>query len=260
MSDFDEVILVGGQIRMPAIQEAVKKLFNKEPNKGINPDEVVAIGAAIQAEIIAAKEEGRKPEGDVKDMLLLDVTPLTLSIETLGGVATPMISKDTTIPTEKKQTFSTAADNQPSVEIRVLQGERPVVSGNKTLARFVLDDIPPAQRGIPQIEVTFDIDADGILNVSAKDKGTGKEQSVRIEATTSLSKDEVEKLKKEAESHAEEDLKKKELVDILDGIHTKLMEIKQSIGLGIAVRRSYDTHERIKEGMVSKKIYSLPEK
>jgi len=229
ISDFDEIILVGGQTRMPAIQEAVKKLFNKEPHKGINPDEVVAIGAAIQAEIIAAKEEGRKPEGDVKDMLLLDVTPLTLSIETLGGVATPMISKDTTIPTEKKQTFSTAADNQPSVEIRVLQGERPVVSGNKTLARFVLDNIPPAPRGIPQIEVTFDIDADGILNVSAKDKGTGKEQSVRIEATTSLSKDEVEKLKKEAESHAEEDLKKKELVEARNQAESLVYTAEKSI-------------------------------
>jgi molecular chaperone DnaK len=189
---------------MPAIQEAVKNLFGKEPHKGINPDEVVAIGAAVQAGIF---------QGDVKDVLLLDVTPLTLGIETLGGVATPIIEKNITIPTQKSQIFSTAADNQTSVEIHILQGERPMAADNKTLARFILDGIPPAPRGTPQVEVSFDIDANGILNVSAKDKATGKSQSIRIEASTQLSKDEVEKLKQEAASHAEEDRKKKELVE-----------------------------------------------
>jgi len=205
LSDIDEVVLVGGQTRMPAIQEAVRKLFNKEPHKGINPDEVVAVGAAIQAGIL---------QGDVKDVLLLDVTPLTLSIETLGGIATPMIPKNTTIPTSKTQIFSTAADNQSSVEIHVGQGERPMMADNKTLARFVLDGIPPAPRGVPQIEVTFDIDANGILNVKAIDKATGKTQSVKIEASTSLSKEEVERLKNEAAAHAAEDEKKKELVEL----------------------------------------------
>ena len=204
LSDIDEIILVGGQTRMPAIQSAVKELFNKEPHKGINPDEVVATGAAVQAGIL---------QGDVKDVLLLDVTPLSLSIKTLGGVATPMISKNTTIPTSKTQIFSTAADSQPSVEIHVLQGERSMASDNKTLARFILDGMPPAPRGVPQIEVMFDIDANGILNVSAKDKGTGKSQSVKIEATTSLSADEVERLKKEAMEHSDEDKKKKELIE-----------------------------------------------
>lgn len=204
LSEIDEIILVGGQTRMPAIQEAVKKLFGKEPHKGINPDEVVALGAAIQAGIL---------QGDVRDILLLDVTPLTLSIETLGGVATPMIEKNTTVPTAKTQVFSTAADNQTSVEVHVLQGERPMAKDNKTLARFILDGIPPAPRGMPQVEVTFDIDANGILNVSAKDKGTGKSQSVKIEASTALSKDEIEKLKKEAALHAEEDGKKREVIE-----------------------------------------------
>jgi len=204
LTDIDEVILVGGMTRMPAIQEAVKNLFGKEPHKGINPDEVVAIGAAIQAGIL---------QGDVKDILLLDVTPLTLAIETLGGVATPMIPKNTTVPTSKTQIFSTASDNQPSVEIHITQGERPMAADNKTLARFMLDGIPPAPRGIPQIEVTFDIDANGILSVSAKDKATGKSQSVRIEASTALSKDEVERLKKEAEAHAAEDLRKREFAE-----------------------------------------------
>jgi molecular chaperone DnaK len=203
--DIDEVVLVGGQTRMPAIQEAVKKLFGKDPHKGINPDEVVAIGAAVQAGIF---------QGDVKDVLLLDVTPLTLGIETLGGVATPIIEKNTTIPTQKSQIFSTAVDNQTSVEIHIIQGERPMAADNKTLGRFILDGIPPAPRGIPQIEVTFDIDANGILNVSAKDKATGKTQSVRIEASTQLSKEEIEKLKQEAALHAEEDKKKKELAEV----------------------------------------------
>ena len=203
IEDIDEIVLVGGQTRMPIIQESVKKLFNKESHKGINPDEVVAVGAAIQAGIF---------QGDVKDVLLLDVNPLTLSIETLGAVATPMILKNTTIPTSKTQVFSTAADNQPSVEVHVLQGERPMATDNKTLAKFILDGIPPATRGVPQVEVTFDINADGILEVSAKDKATGKSQSVKIEATTSLNKDEVEHLKNEAMEHAEEDKKKKELI------------------------------------------------
>ncbi len=204
LEDIHEVLLVGGETRMPAITEAVKKLFGKEPHKGINPDEVVALGAAVQAGIL---------QGDVKDILLLDVTPLTLSIETLGSVATPMIQKNTTIPTQKAQVFSTAADNQTSVEIHIGQGERPMMADNKTLARFILDGIPPSPRGIPQIEVTFDIDANGILNVSAKDKASGKSQSVRIEASTSLSKEEVEKLRREAEAHAEEDERKRKVIE-----------------------------------------------
>lgn len=204
LSEINEVVLVGGQTRMPAIQEAVKNLFGKEPHKGINPDEVVALGAAVQAGIL---------QGDVKDILLLDVTPLTLAIETLGSVATPMISKNTTVPTSKTQTFSTAADNQTSVEIHVLQGERPMAGDNKTLARFILDGIPPSPRGLPQVEVTFDIDANGILNVNAKDKASGKTQSVKIEASTALSKEEIEKLKNEAQKFAVEDEKKKELAE-----------------------------------------------
>ncbi|KKR88761.1 MAG: Chaperone protein DnaK [Candidatus Wolfebacteria bacterium GW2011_GWA2_42_10] len=203
-SEIDEVILVGGQTRMPAISGAVKKFFGKEPHKGINPDEVVAIGAAVQAGIF---------QGDVKDILLLDVTPLSLGIETLGGVFTALIEKNTTIPTSKSQIFSTAAENQTSVEIHILQGERPMAADNKTLGRFILDGIPPSPRGIPQIEVQFDIDANGILNVSAKDKASGKSQSVRIEASTQLSKDEVDKLKQEAAVHAEDDKKKKELAE-----------------------------------------------
>jgi molecular chaperone DnaK len=204
LSEINEVIMVGGQTRMPAIVDAVKKLFGKDPNQGINPDEVVAIGAAVQAGIL---------QGDVKDILLLDVTPLTLSIETMGAVATPMIPKNTTVPTAKTQVFSTAADNQTSVEVNIVQGERPMAADNKTLARFILDGIPPSPRGVPQVEVTFDIDANGILNVSAKDKASGKTQSVKIEASTNLSKDEIEKLKREATEHAAEDAKKKELID-----------------------------------------------
>ena len=204
LGDINEVILVGGQTRMPAMQEAVKQLFGKEPHQGINPDEVVAIGAAVQAGIL---------QGDVKDILLLDVTPLTLSIETLGSVATPMIQKNTTVPTAKTQIFSTAADNQTSVEVHVLQGERPMAADNRTLARFILDGIPPSPRGTPQVEVSFDIDANGILSVKAMDKASGKTQSVKIEASTALSKEEIEKLKREAEAHAAEDSAKKELVD-----------------------------------------------
>ena len=202
--DIEEIVLVGGQTRMPKIQEEIKKLFNKEPCKEINPDEVVAIGAAVQAGII---------QGDVRDVLLLDVVPLSLGIETLNRVNTILIPKNTTVPTAKTQIFSTAADNQPSVEIHVLQGERPVVDGNKSLGRFILDGIPPAPRGIPQIEVSFDIDANGILNVSAKDKATGKEQSIKIEGCCGISDEEVERMKKDAELHADEDKKKQELIE-----------------------------------------------
>lgn len=212
-ANINEIVLVGGQTRMPAMQEAVKKYFGREPHKELNPDEVVALGAAVQAENLSAKAEGRTSEGSVKDILLLDVTPLSLGIETLGGVFTKLIDKNTTVPTTKSQVFSTAADNQPSVEIHVLQGEREIASGNKTLARFMLDGIPPAPRGIPQVEVIFDIDANGIVSVSAKDKASGKMQTVRIEANTSLSKEEIEKLKAEAVQYAEEDHKKKELVE-----------------------------------------------
>jgi len=202
--EIDEVILVGGQTRMPAIQAAVKELFNKEPNKSINPDEVVALGAAIQAGIF---------QGDVQDITLVDVIPLSLAIETMGGVATKLIEKNTHIPTKKSQTFSTAADNQTSTEIHITQGERPMSTDNKSLGRFVLDGIPPAPRGIPQIEVTFDVDSNGVLNVTAKDKSTGKEQSIRIEANSGLSEDDIERMKKDAEEHASEDGKKKELID-----------------------------------------------
>ncbi len=204
MADIDEVILVGGQTRMPAIIEGVKALFGKDPNRSINPDEVVALGAAVQAGIL---------QGDVKDVLLLDVTPLSLGIETLGGVMTKVIEKNTTVPTAKSQIFSTAADSQTSVEIHVLQGEREMAADSKTLARFILDGIPPAPRGVPQVEVTFDIDANGVLSASAKDKASGRSQSVRIEASASLTKDEIERMKKDAEAHLEEDTKKRELVD-----------------------------------------------
>jgi molecular chaperone DnaK len=198
------VILVGGQTRMPLVQEKVKQFFGKEPHKGVNPDEVVAIGAAVQAGVL---------KGDVKEVLLLDVTPLTLGIETLGAVATPLIPRNTTIPTSKSQVFSTAADNQPSVEIHVLQGERPMAQDNRTLGKFMLDGILPAPRGVPQVEVTFDIDANGILSVSAKDKGTGREQKITITASSGLSKEEVEKMRQEAEQHASEDTKRKDEIE-----------------------------------------------
>ncbi len=203
-SDIHEIILVGGQTRMPKIAEKVKEYFGKEPNKSINPDEVVAMGAAIQGGILA---------GDVKDVLLLDVIPLSLGIETMGGVATKLVEKNTTIPASRSQVFSTAADNQTSVEIHIVQGERAMANDNKSLGRFILDGIPPAPRGMPQIEVMFDVDANGILSVKAKDKATGKEQSIRIEARSSLSKEEIEKMQKDAEMHASEDAKKKEIVE-----------------------------------------------
>ncbi|MEQ4488040.1 MAG: molecular chaperone DnaK [Dehalococcoides mccartyi] len=203
-SEINEVILVGGQTRMPLVQQKVKEFFGKEPNKGVNPDEVVAIGAAIQAGVL---------KGEVSDVLLLDVIPLTLGIETLGGVSTALITRNTTIPTSKSQVFSTAADNQPSVEIHVLQGERPMAADNRTLGRFMLDGILPAPRGVPQIEVTFDIDANGILSVKAKDKGTGREQKITITASSGLSKEEVEKMTREAEAHAAEDSKRKEEIE-----------------------------------------------
>ncbi|MEK7542124.1 MAG: molecular chaperone DnaK [Patescibacteria group bacterium] len=218
--DIHEVGLVGGQTRMPAMQEAVKNLFEKEPNRSINPDEVVAIGAAVQAGIM---------QGDVKDVLLLDVTPLSLGIETLGGVNTVLIAKNTTIPTNKSQTFSTAADNQTSVEIHVLQGERPMAEGTKSLGRFILDGIPPAPRGFPQIEVSFDIDANGILNVTAKDKASGKSQSIRVEGSTGISAEEVERMRKEAELHAEEDRKKQELIEARNAADTIIYTTEKAL-------------------------------
>jgi molecular chaperone DnaK len=211
--DVDKVILVGGMTRMPIVQERVKKLFGKDPEQGVNPDEVVAIGAAIQGGVLA---------GDVKDVLLLDVTPLSLGIETLGGVMTKLIDRNTTIPTSKSEVFSTAADNQPQVEVHVLQGEREMSADNKSLGRFVLDGIAPAPRGVPQVEVTFNIDANGILNVTAKDKASGKEQSITIKDSGNLDKDEIEKAQKEAEAHAEEDKKKRELVDARNVLSTAI--------------------------------------
>ncbi len=218
--DINEVILVGGMTRMPIVQKVVEEFFGKKPNVSVNPDEVVAMGAAIQGGVF---------QGDVKDVLLLDVTPLTLGIETMGGVRTPLIDKNTTIPASKSQIFSTAADNQPSVEIHVLQGEREMAGDNKTLGRFLLDSIPPAPRGIPQIEVSFDIDANGILNVKAVDKATGKEQSVKIEGSSGLSSEEVEQMKKDAEVNAEEDKKKKETVEIRNTADTLVFTTEKAI-------------------------------
>ncbi|MBI3385140.1 molecular chaperone DnaK [Candidatus Gottesmanbacteria bacterium] len=219
-SDINEVVLVGGMTRMPKVVETVQKFFGKEPNKSVNPDEVVAVGAAVQAGVLG---------GDVKDVLLLDVTPLTLGIETLGQVCTPLISRNTTVPTSKSQVFSTAADNQTSVEINILQGERPMSPDNKSLGRFILDGIPPAPRGVPQIEVTFDIDANGILNVTAKDKATGKAQTIKITGSTGLSKEEIEKMTKEAELHASEDKAKKDKVDTRNQADSLLFTAEKTI-------------------------------
>ncbi len=219
-SDIDEVILVGGSTRIPAIQEVVEKFFGKKPSKGVNPDEVVAIGAAIQGGVLT---------GEVKDVLLLDITPLSLGIETLGGVMTKLIEANTTIPTNKKETFSTAADNQTSVEIHILQGERPMAKDNRTIGRFHLDGIPPAPRGVPQIEVTFDIDANGILNVSAKDKASGKSQKIRIEASSGLSEEEIKKMKAEAEAHAESDKKHKEEIDKLNAADSMIFQTEKQL-------------------------------
>ncbi|MDA9255860.1 MAG: molecular chaperone DnaK [Schleiferiaceae bacterium] len=253
VSDIDEVILVGGTTRIPAIQDAVKAFFKKDPSKGVNPDEVVAIGAAIQGGVLS---------GDVKDVLLLDVTPLSLGIETMGQVMTTLIESNTTIPTKKSEVFSTAADNQPSVEIHVLQGERPMSKDNKSIGRFHLDGIPPAQRGTPQVEVTFDIDANGILNVSAKDKTTGKEQSIRIEASSGLSDDDIQRMKQEAESNADSDKKAREEADKLNAADQMVFQTEKQIKefgdkLGDKKEAIESALEELKKAYASKEISAI---
>jgi molecular chaperone DnaK len=244
-SQINEVVLVGGQTRMPKIQEMVKKMFGREPNRSVNPDEVVAIGAAVQAGVLA---------GEVKDLLLLDVTPLTLAIETLGGVATPMIPRNTTIPTKKTETFSTAADSQTEVEVHVLQGERPLAAQNRTLGKFKLGGIMPAPRGIPQIEVTFDIDANGILNVTAKDNATGKDTRITITSSSGLSKDEVERMAKDAEAHSAEDKEKREEIEArnaLDGLVYNIDKMLKESGEKVQAADKTEVEEVLAE---SKKI------
>jgi molecular chaperone DnaK len=238
-SDIDEVILVGGMTRMPMVQQKVKEIFGKEPHKGVNPDEVVAIGAAIQGGVL---------RGDVKDVLLLDVTPLSLGIETLGGVTTKLIEKNTTIPTKKSQVFSTAADNQPAVSIHILQGEREMAQDNKSIGRFELADIPPAPRGVPQIEVTFDLDANGILHVGAKDLGTGKEQSIRITSSSGLSKEEIEKMKKEAEAHADEDKKRKAVIEAKNQADSIIYATEKSLK-DVGDKVDAETKKKVEDGI-----------
>ena len=252
--DIDELVLVGGMTRMPAVQEMAHTLAGKEPHKGVNPDEVVALGAAIQGGVL---------QGDVNDVLLLDVTPLTLSIETMGGIATPMIERNTTIPVRKSQVFSTAADNQPAVDIRICQGERKMFEDNKLLGNFKLDGISPAPRGVPQIEVTFDIDANGILHVSAKDKGTGKEQKISIQGSSGLSKDEIERAKRDAEAHAEEDKKRAEEIDIINQADSLCFSVERQLkDMGDKLpadlkREIEDKVTRLKEAVSKKDVKAI---
>ncbi len=253
-SDINEVVMVGGMTRMPAVNEVVRKEFDKDPHKGVNPDEVVAIGAAIQAGVLG---------GDVKDILLLDVTPLTLSIETLGGVATPLIERNTTVPTRKSQIFSTAGDNQTQVEINVLQGERPMAADNKSLGKFILDGIPPAPRGVPQVEVTFDIDANGIINVTAADKATGRTQKITITASSGLNDQEIERMKKEAEEHAEEDNKRKELIEVRNNADSAVYTAEKTLrDLGDKIEESLKTEvndqvNKVREAMNGEDIAAI---
>ena len=253
-TDINEVVMVGGMTRMPAVNEVVRKEFDKEPHKGVNPDEVVAIGAAIQAGVLG---------GDVKDILLLDVTPLTLSIETLGGVATPLIERNTTVPTRKSQIFSTAGDNQTQVEINVLQGERPMAADNKSLGKFILDGIPPAPRGVPQVEVTFDIDANGIINVTAADKATGRSQKITITASSGLNDQEIERMKKEAEEHAEEDNKRKELIEVRNNADSAVYTAEKTLrDLGDKIEESLKTEvneqvNKVREVMAGEDVAAI---